>query len=177
MVKWSQKKKIMKNVLLFLVKVNLLLIPFYLIIYLDISFYSLQTAFTGFLASILNLLGYQVKTSDYLLSIGENEFPIDISRDCLGWKGIYSLFALVLATPGEMKSKLKFLFIGIPFMFLVNILRIIMTLIIGLNAGLHYIDFIHTFIWQQAMILILIGTWYVWLKKGNINIEKMRNIL
>ena len=177
MVKRLQKKKIVKDVLLFLIKVNILLIPFYLIIYLDISFYPLQTSFTSFLASILNSLGYQVKTSDYLLFIGESEFPIDISRDCIGWKGMYSLLALVLATPGELKGKLKFLTIGLPFMFLVNILRIIVTLAIGLTLGLHYIEFVHTFLWQQGMILILIGTWYVWLKKGNINIEKMRNIL
>jgi exosortase/archaeosortase family protein len=144
---------------------------------LDISFYPLQTVFTNFLASILSFLGYQIKTLDYFLFIGETEFPIDISRDCIGWKGMYSLFALVMATPTEMKGKLKFLIIGLPFMFLVNIIRVIGTMLIGLNFGLHYIDFIHTFLWQQLMILILLGTWYLWLKKGNINIEKMRNIL
>lgn len=177
MVKRSQTKKIVKDVLLFLIKFNLLLIPFYVIIYLDLSFYPLQIAFTNFLASILNSLGYQVSASDFLLFVGESGIPIDISRDCIGWKGMYSLFALVFATPSELKSKLKFLSIGLPFMFLVNILRIIITLIIGLNLGLHYLEFIHTFLWQQVMIIVLISAWYLWLRRGKINIEKMRNIL
>jgi len=177
MVKRSQRKKIVKDVLLFLIKFNLLLIPFYLIIYLDLSYYPLQIALTNFMALIFKSLGYQVTTSDFLLFIGENGLPIDISRDCIGWKGMYSLFALVLATPYEMKSKLKFLSMGLPFMFLVNLLRIIITLIVGLNFGLHYMEFIHTFLWQQVMIIALISVWYLWLRRGKINIEKMRNIL
>lgn len=176
MVKRTQKKKVIRDVVVFLIKFNLLLIPFYAIIYFDISFYPLQIAFTNFIAAVLRLLNYRVLTSDFFLFLGEDKYPIDISRDCIGWKSVYSLFALVFATPGETKSKLKFLYIWIPVLFVVNIFRVLITLLIGLNFGLYYLEIIHTFFWQEVMIIALILIWYLWLKKRKL-IGTMSNIL
>lgn len=176
MVKRPQKKKIIKDVVVFLIKFNLLLIPFYAIIYFDISFYPLQIAFTNFLAAVLKLLNYRVSTSDFFLFLGESKYPIDISRDCIGWKSAYSLFALVFATPGETKSKLKFLCVWIPILFIINIFRVLITLLIGLNFGLEYLEVIHTFFWQEVMIIALILVWCLWLKKRKL-IVAMSNIL
>lgn len=164
MVTWSQKKKVVKDVFLFLFKFNILLIPFYAIIYLDLSFYPLQVSFTNLIASILGLLGYVVKTNDFFMFIGESEYPIDMSRDCIGWKSIYSLFALVFATKGETKYKLRFLFQWSPVLFVINILRVLITILAGLNFGLQYIEVIHTFLWQEVMIIVLIIVFYLWLK-------------
>jgi len=176
MVKRTQKKKIVKDVIFFLIKFNLLLIPFYAIIYFDISFYPLQIAFTNFLAAVLKLLNYQVSTSDFFMFLGESKYPIDISRDCIGWKSMYSLFALVFATPGKTKNKLKFLYVWIPVLFVVNIFRVLITLLIGLNFGLQYLEVIHTFFWQEVMIIALILVWYLWLKKRKL-IGSRSNIL
>jgi len=157
-----------KDVLIFLIKFNLLLIPFYAIIYFDLSFYPLQAAFTNFITSILNFLGYHVSTSGFFLYLGEKQYPIDISRDCIGWKSAYSLFALVFATPGLIKDKLKFLVIWIPFLFVVNIFRVLITILVGLNFGFQYLEVIHTFLWQEIMIIALLLVWYIWLRKGNL---------
>jgi exosortase/archaeosortase family protein len=168
MAKKSQKKKILKDVIVFLLKFNVLLIPFYAIIYFDVDFYPLQIAFANFLASILRLMKYRASTSGFFLFIGEEEYPIDISRDCIGWKSAYSLFALVFATPGLMKDKLKFLSVWVPVLFVVNVLRTLMTILIGLNFGFQYIEIVHTFLWQEVMIVVLILVWYIWLKKGSL---------
>ena len=158
----------MKDVFVFLIKFNLLLIPFYAIIYFDVDFYPLQIAFTNFLASVLTSMGYQVSTSGFFLFLGESQYPIDISRDCIGWKSAYSLFALVFATPGLIKDKSKFLVVWIPVLFVVNIFRVLITMLVGLNLGFQYIEFIHTFLWQEVMIIALLLVWYVWLRKGNL---------
>ncbi len=167
MDKRTQKKKIMKDVAFFLLKFNLLLIPFYAIIYFDVNFYSLQIQFTNFIAIILKLFGHKVSTSDFYLYIGNDNFPIDISRDCIGWKSAYSLFALVFATPGKIKDKLKFVVAWIPIMFIINILRVVGTILFGLRFGLQYLEIIHTFLWQEVMIAILLIIWYLWLRKSN----------
>ena len=167
-VKGTQKKKAVKEVFIFLIKFNILLIPFYAIIYFDVSFYILQIAFTNFIASILNLMGYQTSTSDFFLFLGESQYPIDISRDCLGWKSMYSLFALVFATSGLIKDKLKFLAVWVPVLFVVNIFRVLITMLVGLNLGFQYLEFIHTFLWQGIMIIALVLVWYVWLRRGNL---------
>jgi len=172
MVKRIQKKKVMRNVILFLLKFNLLLIPFYAIIYFDVSFYPAQTAFADFLASILRLLNYPVSTSDFLMFIGEDRYPIDISRDCIGWKSAYSLFALVFATPGKIKDKSKFLLVWIPVLLVVNVLRVLTVMLIGLNFGVQYLELVHTFLWQEVMIIVLILVWCLWLKRIKLIVVK-----
>ena len=120
------------------------------------------------MASILRSMGYQVSTSEFFLFLGKNKYPIDISRDCIGWKSAYSLFALVFATHGLVKDKLKFLVVWIPVLFVVNIFRVLITMLVGLNFGFQYTEFIHTFLWQEVMIIALLLVWYVWLRKGNL---------
>jgi exosortase/archaeosortase family protein len=168
MVGILQKKEVMKEVLIFLLKFNLFLIPFYAIIYFELSVHPLQTSFTNLIASILRSMNYPVKTREYYLFIGNDEFPIEISMDCLGWKSIYSLFALLFATSARTKDRLKFLAIWIPVLLLVNILRVLITLLVGLNFGIQYLEFIHTFLWQQVMVVAIVIIFYIWLRKGKI---------
>ena len=175
MVGRPQEKKAMKEVLIFLVRFNLLLIPFYTIILLDISFYPLQTAFANLLASLLSNLNYPVRVSDFLLFIGKEELPIDISRDCIGWKSMYSLFALVFATYGKKKDKLRFLVVWLPVLFFINIFRTLITIIVGLNFGYQYLELVHTAFWQYIMVFSLIGIWYLWLRGGRLNIQGTTN--
>lgn len=177
MVKRIQEKKALKEVFFFLVKFNLLLIPFYAIVYFDVSFYPLQIAFTNFIAGILRLLKYKVSTSGFFLFLGENEYPIDISRDCIGWKSSYSLFALVFATRGRVKDKLKFLAVWIPFLLVFNVIRVLTVMISGFIFGFQYLEFIHTFLWQGVVILVLLLVWYIWLKKRKLNRGKRKLIL
>jgi exosortase/archaeosortase family protein len=171
----TQKKKVLMDVIIFLVKFNLLLIPFYAIIYFNISFYPLQTAFADFIVSILKSLNYRVRVSGFYLFIGKDEFQIDMSMDCIGWKSVYSLFALVFATGGKTREKLKFLAVWMPVLFVINILRVLITLLVGLNFGMQYIEFIHTFLWQEVMIASIIIIWYIWFKKRKLNREKREN--
>jgi len=105
MDKRTQKKKIIIEILLFLLKFNLILIPFYLVIYLDLDFYPAQRLFANLVGNFLELLGISVEVSG--IFIYARDLAIDISRDCIGWKGAYSLTALVLASPGKFKKKIK----------------------------------------------------------------------
>ncbi len=156
---------------LFLVKFNLLLIPIYAIIYLNISIFALQELYAKFLAYVISFLGFQATASGVLIFLGKYGFPINISFDCLGWKSSYSLFALVFATPGEWKNKLKFLRLWIPAFVLINFVRIMSTVLIGYSFGFQYIEPVHTYFWQFAMIAIVLGVWFLWLKR-RVSIKK-----
>ena len=163
MDKRTQKKKIIKEVAWFLVKFNLLLIPFYAITFLDINFYPIQEYFTNFVASILKVFGYSSEVDGIFIYI--ESLVIDISRDCIGWKSIYSVTALVLASPGILKKKLKFLALWISILFVINIFRVVGTILIGLKFGVYYLEIIHKFVWQEIMIIVIISVWYLWLRK------------
>jgi len=104
--------------------------------------------------------------------IGESKYPIDISRDCIGWKSMYSIFALVFATAGKIKDKLKFLVAWIPILFIINIFRVLITMLVGLNFGLQYLEIIHTFLWQEVMIFAVLAVFYLWLKKRKLLVRK-----
>jgi exosortase/archaeosortase family protein len=171
MDKRLQTKKTLKEVFWFLVKFNLLLIPFYAVIYFDINFYRLQAIFASFIAWVLRLLGYSPQVSDIFIHVGN--LPIDISRDCIGWKSIYSLFALVLASPGKLKDKSKFLGIWLPAMMVLNIFRVLIIILIGLRFGAKTLEIVHKFVWQEIMIIAIVVIWLLWLKKvKKINKEK-----
>ena len=133
MDKWTQKKKIIKEIFGFLLKFNLLLIPFYAVIYFDVDFYLLQELFARFIGSILRLLSYPVIVSDFFIYV--EGLSIDISRDCLGWKSFYSLFALVLASPGKLKDKLRFLGVWMGIYRTPVLFRPVTDLITGLREG------------------------------------------
>ena len=164
MDKRTQKKKIIMEIFWFLLKFNILLIPFYTIIYFDINFYLVQEWFANFIGSILRM-NYPVNVSGFFIYVGD--LVIDISRDCLGWKSAYSLFALVLASPGKLKDKFKFLGVWVPVLLIINVFRVLGTILFGLTFGLQYLEIIHTFIWQEVMIAVLLIVWYLWLRKGN----------
>jgi len=163
MGKRIQKKEIIREILFFLLKFNLLLIPFYAVIYFDVNFYSFQEWFAGFIGFMLKMLGYSPDVSGIFIYV--KDLAVDISRDCVGWKSIYSLFALVLASPGILKNKLKFLIKWVPALFLFNIFRVLTAIIIGLKLGGHYLELFHNIIWQEAVILMIVGVWYLWMKK------------
>jgi len=173
------KKKNLRNKLwtlvLFLIKFNLLAIPMYLVIFLNFSYPPLQNFLTELTYRNLNLLGYHSSLvaspeSEVPLIYFSDNFPkVQISWDSTGWKSMYALLALTLATPlSNLKRKAKFLIIGIPAIFLLNYLRIITTILISLNFGIQCFEIVHTLLWREGLILIIILLWYIWLRKQNI---------
>ncbi len=163
MGKRIQKKKIIKEIFWFLLKFNLLLIPFYAIIYFDVNFYLIQELFANLIGYMLRIFGYSANISGFFIHVGD--LSIDISRDCIGWKSAYSLFALVLASPGKLKKKLSFLGIWVPIFFLFNIFRVFITIIVGLEFDANYLKILHNIVWQEAIILGIVGVWYLWMRK------------
>lgn len=166
-------EKLLK-VLVFFIKLNVLVIPLYLIIYLDVSFPILQNFLTASLHFFLSRVNSSISFADHFLYIPfktEKGFQIEtfiISFDCTGWKTMYLLFALVLATPSKINKKIKVLAIGLPFVFFLNFIRILTTLLFCMSFGLEYLEIVHTFLWREGLILAVAAIWYIWIKKENI---------
>ncbi|OGI15309.1 hypothetical protein A3K63_05285 [Candidatus Micrarchaeota archaeon RBG_16_49_10] len=161
-----------REAFLFLLKFNLLLIPFYAIIHFDVDFYPFQTFFAKSIVFVLNGLGLRAHNIDFFVYAGNNNFPIDISRDCIGWKSVYSLFAMVIASPGKFKDKGRFLLIWLPIMLLINIFRVFSTIFVGFLFGFHLMEFVHTVIWQSLVVLIIIGVWCLYIRKSYFKVKR-----
>ena len=168
-----QKKKEIKEAFLFLLKFNLFLIPFYAIIFLDVDFYSVQIFIAKSIVYVLKLFGLKAFNVDFFVYLGQEGFPIDISRDCTGWKSLYSLLAIVLASPGTLKKKKDFLIRWLPVMFMINAIRVFSTIIVGFLFGFQLMDPVHS-VWQYLTIVSIIAIWYLYIRKNYFKLERKK---
>jgi len=107
-------------------------------------------------AVILNLLGYQTKTSVYeMLVVGHN--VIIVGYDCLGF-GIMSFFsAFIIAYPGVLKVKLYCWLIGIVGIQALNLCRFVILSLYWRPSKSAYLSDHHTIFNIVVYILIAIS--------------------
>lgn len=161
------RRRRLVDALIFLIKFNLLAIPLYILLYLNFSYQPLQNLVAFLSYKTLKMLGIQVSLSGSLLTVVEG-FKIslvEISMDCTGWKSLYALAALTIATPGfKTKRKAIFLILALPFVFFVNIFRIAITSYLSLVLEPVSFGLFHDIFWQWGLILAVLGVWVLWLK-------------
>jgi len=167
-----ERRKKLLAIIWFFIKVNLLAVPLYVLLYLDFSLPTVQTFLATATARTLQLLGYGVTSENYVLTlITTNEIAkVDISVDCLGWKSMYALAALTLAVAYPLKKKIKFLFVALPVLFFINYLRMVSTLLFVLVYGFRYLEIVHTLLWREGLIALVVVVWYLWLRQTKYNI-------
>ena len=163
-------KKRLRLVMWFLIRFNLLAIPLYLAIYTNFSFQPLQVVIAQITTVILKAQGYGVTQNNQAIiaNVDGNIYSIEISWDSTGWKSLYALFALVVAVPfSDISKKLRFLTIGLPMIFVLNLIRILTTILIALNFGFQYFDVVHTLLWREGLIIAVVLLWYYWLRENH----------
>lgn len=168
-MKKKTKRKLLE-VLVFLIKFNLLAIPLYILSFLDFSYQPLQELVANLAFLFLKAMGIETSLKgSTILAIKELKVAfIDISMDCTGWKSLYALSALTISTPKiKVKKKIIFLAISLPFIFIFNTFRIALTTHVYLMSP-EYFELVHNFFWQWGLIIVILLCWLVLLK-----IEKM----
>ncbi|MBI2542709.1 MAG: exosortase/archaeosortase family protein [Candidatus Aenigmarchaeota archaeon] len=178
--KLQKKERIvsrLNDVLIFLVVFNILAVPLYVALYTDFSIGAVQELNAKLLYGTLKALGYQVETKDamvYLISDGTPRF-IEISWDSTGWKSMYAVAALIIATPiSVMSRKVRFIALGILSMFVLNYFRITTTVLISAVYGFQAFDLVHTILWREALIVSVVAFWVIWLAMEKYNIGKIQ---
>lgn len=185
MVKKAQKKikplidnKRLFSILIFLIKFGLLAIPMYIAIYFDMQLVPLQRFLADSVYAVLKYFGYEVVRDGLVLTLtsGFVITSIEMTVDCVGWKSMYALVALALATPlpNDLR-KLKFIIIGVAAVFVINFLRILTTILSFYHFGLHALDIVHTLLWREGLIIAIVLIWMMWLKSRGVKIKKDKN--
>jgi exosortase/archaeosortase family protein len=165
LLKNSQRKKLIE-VIKFLVVFNILAAPMYFVLYYNLTFEPLQNFIAFISTKLLQALGIDAVQQNSLITLFANNqlLKIDISFDSTGWKTLYALFALTVATPKrKMKGKIKFLAIGLPVLFVLNFARIITTILVAVYFGFQYFEVVHLFLWREGLIAAVLVIWYLWL--------------
>ena len=172
----SERRWILLGILWFIIKLNILVIPLYLLTAINFTFPQFQSALARALGGALNSLGYSAVVKDYYIGIssGYTIANFEINIDCTGWKSMYTLVALAIATPLDQKKKLKFLAIALPAIFILNFVRILLTIALAFQYGFQYLDIVHTLLWREGLIFSVLAIWYIWLRRINYNIREMK---
>jgi exosortase/archaeosortase family protein len=140
----------------------------YAVLYYNITYEPLQNFIAFITTKFLQSVGIDALQQNFLITLLANNqlLKIEISFDSTGWKTLYALFALTIATPKrKMKDKLKFLAVGLPLLFAMNLLRIFTTILIAADFGFQYFDVVHLFLWREGLITAVLIVWYVWLRQ------------
>jgi len=111
---------------------------------------------------ILAIFSSSAHASGKLLTFGN--FPVKIIEECTGIYEILIFLAAVMAFPTSLKKKGIGLAFGIPLMYLFNLVRILVLVIVG---RYHYevFDFMHLYFWQVTLILMITSVWVLWILK------------
>ncbi|GAB1372511.1 hypothetical protein MASR1M45_25730 [Candidatus Kapaibacterium sp.] len=116
-------------------------------------------------ALILSIFDSSIIADKQLIS--GSKFSVILSFGCEGSEPVAIFFAGVMSYPSVIKYKLQGLVIGLPALYLLNIIRIILLYFIGVNFNTLF-DFAHTTLFPIIFILIALAFWMLWINRSNI---------
>lgn len=120
------------------------------------TFMEFNAQMTG---AALGMLGTEVQVSSTVVS--SPDFSMSIVPECTAIIPMVLLIAAVAAYPSGMKQKLACLALGLPGLFLLNVIRTVTLFYAGVHAP-GFLDTAHYIIWQSAMVLTVVALWLFW---------------
>lgn len=159
-------EKRLKLTLWFLVKLLVLALPLYLIIWLSIDLSQLQVAAASELEFMLKQLGYDVFRDGSLVTVDAqtgNPFTFFIVEDCTAWKSMLFLFALILAVPSiPWKRRLAGIAAGLPLLWFGNLMRNLTVVLTERAYGIDTAMVVHDWLWRAGLVIMVLLIWLVW---------------
>jgi exosortase H (IPTLxxWG-CTERM-specific) len=136
----------------------------YLGLHLETSHRMLAERFPAFTAScvglVLRMLGQDVVTSGQTVSV-QGGMSFQIIYQCSGLFLMSIFAAAVLAYPARIVEKLLGLAIGLPILFVANVLRLAALGLVG-HYFPAYFDLSHEYLWQGIFIVFVLFLWVQW---------------
>ena len=90
---------------------------------------------------------------------------LDIIFECTGVLSMIAYAACTLSYPTTWKSRGIGILIGIPALFLINIIRIVFLAIVGLNYSAQIFDYMHGYLWHITLIIFVVLIWLLWIER------------
>jgi len=120
----------------------------------------LQSLTARIIATILNGLGLQtILQGTRILFAGAHW---EIVSECTALQAMYVFVAFLVAYPSSFRSKLIGIAVGLPLVFLVNLVRLLI-LAWAIQAFPDYAEIVHDYVWQIAFLFLLVLMWLGWI--------------
>lgn len=108
----------------------------------------------------------------FVLNAPEEQAPIRrftfiVVPSCGAGEVLTLYLAAVLAFPATWRARLWGLSLGLPFLYMVNIARLVVLALIGaLDASGKWFAFVHEYVWQAAYLAIVAVAWLLWASRA-----------
>lgn len=109
---------------------------------------------------LLRLLGAETSLDGNLVQFGD--FGVRIIEECTGIFEAIIFLAAVLAFPASPAKKAIGIALGAPLLYLFNLLRILVLLVVGRHHP-ELFEFMHLYFWQATLILMITSVWLLWI--------------
>ncbi len=123
-----------------------------------------QNPYTRFIARldgwILGAMGIPVTVSGTLVRQGN--YAVEIKRGCDGLDVLILFLSAVAAYPFSWKSRAAGILLGGILIFFLNLIRTVALFLIGRVSDPATFEIFHVYIWQFAIILLVLVFWIYW---------------
>lgn len=155
--------KINPQLLQFLIVFGSLLFVFYyatILFEMYVPVFNIETTATT-LAYLLKMLGVGATIDS--ANVQTSAFVLSVVRQCTGLFEAITLLACILAYPTNWKNKLKGIAMGLPLIYVFNIVRLIFLALLGIQS-FSLFEFFHDYILQITFMSLVIGIWFFWIQ-------------
>jgi exosortase H (IPTLxxWG-CTERM-specific) len=95
--------------------------------------------------------------------VREGNFAVEIRRGCDGLDVFILFFSALIAFPFPWKRMLLGLMYGTAIIFGLNLIRTVVLFLIGRKTDRATFEFFHLYVWQFAIILVVMVFWIYWI--------------
>jgi len=110
-------------------------------------------------AFVLNVFGENARVYDSAIS--SNRFSVNIKKGCDAIQPTILFICAVLASPVAFKPKIPGLLLGLAFLMLMNLVRVLSLFYVGIYWNSAF-EIMHHDVWQAVFIILSILAWGAW---------------
>jgi len=158
--KARENKEAIRYVALFLT----FCLAFYLVYYLLTlrgSMSVLKNLTALILGSVFSVGGASVVVEEAIVSI--NGFGLEIIDECTAVFSAIVYCSCVLAYPTTLKNRGMGILFGVPSLYAINILRLVVLALVGIYHP-NMFEFVHVYLWQASFIIFVVVLFLLWLR-------------
>jgi len=125
-----------------------------------------RKGFTGLTAKVVgacySLGGSQTAVSGNLIT-GPG-VALQVIEECTGAYEMIIFAAALWAFPTSWRKKLWGLLLGLPLLYAINVVRMMLLALVQAHGNRNLFDFMHIYFWQATLILMILGVFILWIK-------------
>ena len=89
---------------------------------------------------------------------------LQVIEECTGAYEMIIFAAAVLAFPTGWRKKGLGMLLGLPLLYAINILRMMLLAWVQAHGSRRLFDFMHVYFWQATLVLMILGVFILWIK-------------